>query len=386
MVIAGALRGVETGLPDVICLSWRYALDRKPVFMEQSMADTQIVFLTGASGFIAKHIVLKLLNAGYHVRGSVRSLSRGDEVRNAVRSHLDDADNLDERLSFVALDLGSDDGWEGVMDGCSALLHTASPFPLEQPENEDDIIRPAVDGTVRALKTADAAGIDRVVLTSSAVAVMYGPLAAGKTAYDESDWSEDYYPTQNAYGRSKTRAEKAAWAFIANDAPLMKLTTINPVLVTGPALDGNIGSSLEVIERVFSGADPMQPRFGIPLVDVRDVADMHVKALSTPASEGQRVLASESFVWMVDIAKTMKAAYPKRSIKTIVAPDFLLKFLALFDSTLKTIVPSLGEVKAISNERAKTLFGMDFIPAKDSILASCESLLAFSKSDPNVKG
>lgn len=346
------------------------------------MADPQTVFLTGASGFIAKHIVLKLLNAGYHVRGSVRSLSRGDEVREAVRAHLDDAEKLDERLSFVALDLGSDDGWEGVMDGCSALLHTASPFPLEQPENEDDIIRPAVDGTVRALSAADAAGIDRVVLTSSAVAVMYGPLAAGKTAYDESDWSEDYHPTQNAYGRSKTRAEKAAWAYVASDTQMMKLTTINPVLVAGPALDGNIGTSLEVIERVLKGADPMQPRFGLPIVDVRDVAEIHVKALQVPASEGQRVLAADSFLWMTDIAKLIKGAYPDRPVKTRVAPDFLLKLMAMFDPSIKTILPSLGVELAVSNARAKTLFDMDFRPAEDAVLASCASLITHGKGDP----
>lgn len=343
------------------------------------MADKQTIFLTGATGFIAKHIVLKLLNAGYNVRGSVRSLSRGDEVRDAVLPHLDDANKLDVRLSFVALDLGSDEGWDGVMDGCSALLHTASPFPLEQPENEDDVIRPAVDGTVRALQSAHASGIDRVVLTSSAVAVMYGPLAAGKTDYDESDWSEDYYPTQNAYGRSKTRAEKAAWAFVANEAPMMKLTTINPVLVAGPALDGAIGSSLEVVERILKGTDPMQPRFGIPIVDVRDVADMHVRALSTPASEGQRVLASESFMWMVDIAKTMKAAYPNRAIKTRVAPDFLLKVISHFDPTIKSILPSLGVEQTVSNARAKALFDMHFVPAKEAILASTESLIAHGR-------
>lgn len=346
------------------------------------MADPQTVFLTGASGFIAKHIVLKLLNAGYHVRGSVRSLSRGDEVRVAVRTHLDDAEKLDDRLSFVALDLGSDDGWDGVMDGCSALLHTASPFPLEQPENEDDIIRPAVDGTVRALRAADAAGIDRVVLTSSAVAVMYGPLAAGKTTYDESDWSEDYHPMQDAYGRSKTRAEKAAWAYVASDARMMKLTTINPVLVAGPALDGNIGTSLEIIERVLKGADPMQPRIGLPIVDVRDVADMHVKALQVPASEGQRVLAADSFLWMTDIAKLIKGAYPDRPIKTRVAPDFLLKFMAMFDPSIKAILPSLGVELAVSNARAKALFDMDFRPAKDAVLASCASLIIHGKGDP----
>jgi dihydroflavonol-4-reductase len=349
------------------------------------MADTQTIFLTGATGFIAKHIVLQLLNAGYHVRGSVRSLSRGDEVRDAVRGHLDDVGNLDERLSFVPLDLGSDEGWDGVMDGCSALLHTASPFPLEQPDNEDEVIRPAVEGTERALRAANAAGIGRVVLTSSAVAIMYGPLAAGKAAYDELDWSEDYHPTQNAYGRYKTRAEKAAWAFVANDAPMMKLTTINPVLVAGPALDGNIGTSLELIERVLKGADPMQPRFGLPIVDVRDVAAMHVKALDVPASEGQRVIAAESFLWMADIAKLIKSGYPDRSVRTLVAPDFLLKVLARFDPSIKTILPSLGVELNVSNERAKTLFDMDFIPAKDAVLASCASLITHGRGERKAK-
>lgn len=339
------------------------------------MTDT--VFLTGASGFIAKHIIVQLLNAGYHVRGSVRSLSRGDEIIAAVTPHLDDIEKLNERLSFVALDLSKDDGWDGVMDGCSALLHTASPFPLQQPKNDEEIIRPAVDGTERALKSAQGSGIERVVLTSSAVAVMHSDLPRGRTAYDESDWSEDFYPTQNAYGRSKTHAEKAAWAFVANKASTIKLTTINPVLVLGPALDSNYGTSLQVAERIFSGKDPMQPRFGIPIVDVRDVAAMHVKALSTPQSEGQRILASESFQWMKDMAETMKQAYPDRGIKVREAPDFLIKMMAMFDSDIKTIIPQLGVPKYISNQRAKDVLGIDFIPARDAILASAESIKTY---------
>lgn len=335
---------------------------------------TETVFLTGASGFIAKHIIVQLLNAGYRVRGSVRSLSRSDEIIKAVTPQLDDASKLEERLSFVALDLSNDDGWDGVMEGCSALLHTASPFPLKQPDNDEEIIRPAVDGTERALKAAQAAGIERVVLTSSAVAVMHSDLPRGRQAYDEADWSEDFYPTQNAYGRSKTHAEKAAWAFVAKDGVTVRLTTINPVLVLGPALDGNYGTSLQVAERIFSGKDPMQPRFGIPVVDVRDVAAMHVKALSTPQSEGQRILASESFQWMKDMAETMKQAYPDRGIKAREAPDFLIKMMALFDSDIKTIIPQLGVPKHISNQRAKDVLGIDFIPARDAILASAESI------------
>ena len=339
------------------------------------MTDT--VFLTGASGFIAKHIIVKLLNAGYNVRGSIRSLSRGSEITDAVTPHLVDATGLGERLRFVALDLGKDDGWQGVMDGCSALLHTASPFPLQQPKTDEEIIRPAVDGTLRALKAAKDAGIKRVVMTSSAVAVMYKDLPAGRTTYNEGDWSDDFHPTQNPYGRSKTHAEQAAWDFVESEAPEMRLTTINPVLVTGPALDKNYGTSLAVIERIFAGKDPMQPRFGLPVVDVRDVADMHVKALKTPESEGLRILAAEDFLWMTDMAAMMKGAYPDRPIKAKTAPDFMIKMMALFDKDVRTIIPQLGVTKHVSNARAREVLGIDFIPGRESVLASCESLVKF---------
>ena len=337
------------------------------------MADT--VFLTGATGFIAKHIIVQLLEAGYAVRGSVRNVDRADEVRNAVRPHLADTSVLDDRLGFVALDLARDEGWEGVMEGCSALLHTASPFPLQQPRTDEEIIRPAVDGTLRALRAAKEAGIGRVVLTSSAVAVMYGELPQGRAVYDESDWSQDDHPTQSPYGRSKTHAERAAWAFVASQAPGMRLTTINPVLVTGPALDANYGTSLQVIERILSGKDPMQPRFGIPVVDVRDVARMHVRALTTPEAEGQRILASESFLWMADMAHLLKEAYPERGIKDKVAPDWVIKALALFDKDIRTIIPQLGVPKRVSNRRARDLLGLEFIPARDSVLASAQSIV-----------
>jgi dihydroflavonol-4-reductase len=342
------------------------------------MAELQTVFLTGASGFIAKHIVLQLLNAGYQVRGSVRSLDRADEVRAAIEPHLVDPSDLSQRLSFVALDLGSDAGWAEAMQGCEALLHTASPFPLAQPRNEQDLIRPAVDGTLRALKAASAAGIERVVLTSSAVAVMYGRLPPGKLAYDEADWSDDADSAQNAYGRSKTQAEQAAWAYVRTTDPSMRLTTINPVLVVGPALDRHYGTSLSLMERMYSGKDPMQPRFGIPLVDVRDVAAMHVRALGAPDSVGRRLLASDRFMWMSDIAAVIKEAYPGQPIKVRIAPDFVIKAMSFFDKDISTIVPQLGVIREVSNARARSVLGMEFIPARDAILASCASVEAYS--------
>ncbi len=340
------------------------------------MADT--VFLTGASGFIAKHIIVDLLNAGYQVRGSVRSLKRSNEVLDAVRPHISNQDELENNLTFVALDLGKDEGWQGVMDGCSALLHTASPFPLQQPKSDEEIIRPAVDGTVRALRAAHSAGIERVVLTSSAVAVMYKDGPDNGVAFNEEDWSQDQHPTQNAYGRSKTHAEKAAWAFVKDQAPSLKLTTINPVLVLGPALDKNYGTSLQVVERIFAGKEPMQPNFGLPVVDVRDVAAMHVKALSTPGSQGKRVLAADAFMGMVDMARAMQQVYPERGIKAKVAPDFMIKLMGLVNGEAKSLVPQLGVQQRVDTSRAKALFDMEFIPAKDSVLASAASIKKFA--------
>jgi dihydroflavonol-4-reductase len=222
----------------------------------------ETILVTGASGYIAKHIVVKLLNAGYHVRGSVRSVARGAEVTQAVTPMLDDASELDARLTFVALDLSSDTGWDAALDGVDALMHTASPFPLEQPKNEDDTIRPAVDGTLRALNAAKTAGINRVVMTSSTVSIMMVKPGDPKTQFDETDWSVLEGPTATPYAKSKTLAERAAWDFVANEAPEMQLTAINPSFVMGAPLDENFGTSIQVVERLMKGKDPKLPAVG----------------------------------------------------------------------------------------------------------------------------
>ncbi|MEE9388070.1 MAG: aldehyde reductase [Paracoccaceae bacterium] len=343
------------------------------------MAKPQTVLLTGATGFIAKHIALKLLNAGYDVVGSVRSVSRGDEVRAAVAPHLNKGVDLNKNLRFVALDLGRDDGWDAAMDGIDILMHTASPFPLQAPKDENELIRPAVDGTLRALKAAHKAGIKRVVLTSSFAAVMRAKLPAGRTAYNESDWSDPQDPNIDTYSKSKTLAERAAWDFVKNDAPEMALTTINPTLVMGPPLDVHFGSSVEVVQRFLQAKDPMLPRFGLGCVDVRDIAEMHVRALSTPDAEGKRILGVHSFRWFTDLTQTLKTRFPERKIVTRQAPNFIVKILALFDATIRGIVPDLGRRFDASNERAKTILGMDFISAEDSLIATAEFLIGNDK-------
>ncbi|SMY06484.1 SDR family oxidoreductase [Flavimaricola marinus] len=334
---------------------------------------TQTILLTGASGYIGKHIAAQLLNAGYAVRGSVRRLDRADEVRAAVSPVLTDPASL-ERLSFVALDLTRDDGWTQAMEGVDAVLHTASPFPLAQPKDEEELIRPAVDGALRALRAAHAAGVRRVVLTSSVAAVM-GAGGAGDSRFDESDWTDPTDPDVAAYSRSKTLAEKAAWDFVANEAPEIALTTINPSLVIGPPLDRHYGSSISVVERMLRAKDPALPNMGFPSVDVRDVAKLHVDALSTPASEGKRVIASEQFMWFVEMAETLKDAYPDRKIVTRRAPNFMIRLIALFDPAIRSILPSLGKRQDVSGDRARNLFGMTFLDSRQSLRDTASFLI-----------
>ena len=336
---------------------------------------TKTVLLTGASGYIAKHICLQLLDAGYHVRGSVRGLQRGAEVTAAVRPYLTDASNLDERLTFVALDLSSDDGWEAAMDGIDVLMHTASPHPFVQPKNEDDVIRPAVDGTLRALRAAHATGITRVVLTSSTAAISGSGLPAGDTAYDETNWTDPRDPDTAPYVRSKTLAEKAAWDFVSADAPDMQLTVINPGFVLGAPLDNNYGTSIAAIERLLGGKDPMLPNMGFNTVDVRDVAEAHVVAIDNPKTHGQRIMMVDQFLTFKDIALAIKAAQPKCKIATRVAPDFVIRFLGLFDPAIKSIVPSLGRIEKTDNTRARETLGRGLRQARKAAAATATYLI-----------
>jgi len=335
----------------------------------------QTVFVTGASGFIAKHIVVKLLNAGHQVVGSVRSLDRSDEVRDAVAPHLETADGLDARLRFVALDLGSDEGWAAALAGADVLMHTASPFPLEQPDNEDEIIRPAVDGALRALRAAKAAGIGRVILTSSTVSVTNCTLPEGRAIYDESDWSDLGHPSSTPYAKSKTMAEQAAWDFVKTEAPEIAMTVINPAFVLGPPLDAKYGTSIKVVERLLRAQDPMLPRIGFPTVDVRDVAEMHVRALDRPETAGKRYAGVDRFLWFNEMAGVVKAAHPGRKIVTRVAPAFIVRILAIFDKAIRGILPDLGKRRDVSNTRAAAELGMEFIDADDAVRASAAWLI-----------
>jgi dihydroflavonol-4-reductase len=339
------------------------------------MTARQNVLVTGASGFIAKHIVSQLLNAGYRVRGSVRSARRGQEVVNAMRPTLKDPNNLDQRLELVELDLSRDEGWNQAMSDMNVLMHTASPFPIEQPSNEEEIIRPAVDGTLRALRAAHRAGVNRVVITSSSVTIMVKELEPGRQVLDETDWTDLSDARAIPYVKSKTLAESAAWEFVKTHAPEMELTTINPAFVLGPPLDAKIGTSLKVVQRLLRCKDPMLPNFGFPTVDVRDIAVMHIRALERPETIGKRIIGGDQFLWFVDMAKMLQKAYPDRKMVTRKAPNFVVRFLSLFDREIRTIVHTLGREDRISSDRARTMLDMQFIDTRDSLKASAEFLV-----------
>ncbi len=336
------------------------------------------VFLSGASGYIGKHITLKLLNNGYTVRASVRSSAKADEVIAAVTPHLLDPVTINS-LSFVELDLLSDSGWTEALQNIDVLMHTASPFTVGEVKDENVLIRPAVDGTLRALRAAHAAGVKRVVLTSSVAAIQGVELDDGVSDYDESCWTDVSSPLGNdAYTKSKTLAEKAAWEYIATEAPEISMTTINPSMVLGAPLDNNYGTSVSILERVLDAKDPAMPDLAFSIVDVRDVAAMHVGSIAMKSAEGQRFIAASDAITFIEIAKLLKCTFPDRKIVTRRAPKLLMYVLALFDGQIKSILPMLGKPVRISSKKAQSTFDMKFMDVEQSIIETAKFLVANS--------
>lgn len=334
----------------------------------------QSILLTGATGFVAKHVALKCLTAGHRVRGSLRNPSREAELRTALAPHLP-PDAMD-RLTCVPLDLERDEGWGEAMQGVDTLIHTASPFPIVQPKTANDLIRPAVQGTLRALRAARAAGVPRVVLTSSTAAIVN---PGGRPVQDETDWLDPDSPGTTTYSRSKLMAERAAWDYVRDEAKGLALTVINPALVLGPPLDGHYGTSVRIIERLMSGKDPMVPRIGWPVVDVRDVAEMHLRAAEDLSTSGKRYVAACGSLWMAEMARILKDAYPERRIATRTAPNMLMRLMGMTDPAVRSIVPHLGHLGRVSSDRARQEMGMSFIPPAEAVRAAAAAVAAAGK-------
>ncbi len=335
------------------------------------------MLLTGANGYIGRHILLELLNQGYQVRASVRSLQKSGEIVDALRNHVKDVNTLDSNLSFVELSLDSDAGWNEAMAGVDVLIHSASPFPLVIPANEDELIRPAVDGTLRALRAAKNVGVNRVILTSSNAAVFGRDLPKGAKEFDETMWTDVNHPIgRAAYRRSKTLAERAAWDFVKNEAPGIALTTINPSLVIGAPLDTNFGSSMAIIDQLIKGTKRMLPDLRVGIVDVKDVARMHVDAIKIDATKGERIIASTGTRSLVEIAKIIKTNNPNIKVITKRAPTWLLKLRAIFKKEQRPGLLLVGRPNLISNAKARSLFTFEFIQPEISIVESAKFLIA----------
>ncbi len=347
----------------------------------------ELVLVTGGSGFIGAHCILQLLDAGYRVRTTVRSLQREAGVRAMLRVG---GAEPGEALSFIAADLMSDAGWPEAVAGCDFVLHVASPFPLSVPKHEDELIVPAREGAVRVLRAARDAGVKRVVLTSSFAAIGYGQKLTGRP-FTEEDWTDLNGGDLSAYVKSKTLAERAAWDFIARDGGALELSVVNPVGVFGPVLGPDYSTSIQIVQRLMDGAMPGCPRLSFGIVDVRDVADLHLRAMTQPAARGERFLAvAGEFMTIQDIAHLLKARMGASGAKvpTRLLPDWVVRLFSLFDSSVGQVVPELGKFKNATGEKARRMLGWAPRSNEDSIIATAESLLRLGllKSSKKAQG
>lgn len=334
----------------------------------------ELVLVTGGSGFVGSHVIIQLLNAGYQVRTTVRSLKREGEVRDMLRVGGVEAG---DRLSFAAADLTSDAGWAEAVAGCAYVHHVASPFPPAIPQHEDEVIIPARDGALRVLRAARDAGVKRVVLTSSYAAIGYGQ-PEQKAPFDETNWTDPNGDDVRAYVKSKTLAERAAWDFIAREGGALELAVVNPVAVLGPALAPDYSTSIMLIQRLLDGAMPGCPRLYFGIVDVRDVADMHMRCMTNPAAKGERFLAlAGEFLSIAQIARVLKRNLgpAAKRVPTLELPDFLIRMAARNDPAVQQILPELGKRKDGTNAKAKRVLGWAPRSNEEAIVAAAESLI-----------
>jgi dihydroflavonol-4-reductase len=332
------------------------------------------VLVTGGSGFLGGHVILQLLRAGHAVRTTVRSLKRADGVREMLRGARTDPGG---RLAFFAADLERDAGWAEAVAGCDYVIHVASPMPATAPKTEDELIVPARDGVLRVLRAARDAGVRRVVLTSSCGAIYYGhPPQA--TPFDETSWT-NVGGEMSAYVRSKAIAERAAWAFMSAEGGTLELSAINPAGIFGPVLGPDYSSSIELVARLLKGM-PGCPRLHFGVVDVRDVAELHLLAMTGPQAKGERFIAvSGDIMSMLDIATVLRSRLGDAAnrVPTRELPNWLVRFGALFDRTMRPLLPLLDNTRHATSAKAERLLGWRPRSREDAIAATGESLVKF---------
>lgn len=341
--------------------------------MDDAGMHDELVLVTGGTGFIGVHCIVRLLAEGTRVRATVRTPQRADDLRALVR--LGGADPAG--LEIATADLLDDAGWPAAVRGATHVLHVASPFPARQPKDEDELIAPARDGAMRVLRAARDAGVRRVVQTSSFAAIGYGRPHPGRR-YTEADWTDPEATGITPYVRSKTFAELAAWDFVGREGGALELTTVNPVAVFGPAIGTDLSASLELLLALLNGRYPAVPRGYVNAVDARDVADLHVRAMRHPDAAGGRFLAvsGDAFEY-VELSRLMRAELGDvaRRATTRVLPDWVVRAAAPFVSEARTIAAELGRRVDASHEKATRLLGWTPRPREDAVLAAARSLV-----------
>ena len=332
------------------------------------------VLVTGGSGFIGSHCILRLLAAGHAVRTTVRNLKREGDVRRLLRTG---GAEPGDRLKFFAADLEKDAGWAEAAAGCDYVLHVASPFPASIPRHEDELIIPAREGALRALRAARDAGVKRVVLTSSFAAIGYGHPDQTEP-FDETSWTNESGSDVLPYVKSKTLAERAAWDFIAREGGALELAVVNPVGVFGPVLGADYATSILLVQKLMDGALPGCPKLHFGVVDVRDVADLHLRAMTDPKARGERFLAvAGDFMAIRDIALTLKSRMGAAGarIPTRELPNWLMRVASIFEPAVKQILPELDKQKNATSAKARRVLGWSPRSNDDAVVATAESLM-----------
>jgi dihydroflavonol-4-reductase len=329
------------------------------------------VLVTGGSGFLGGWCVVELLRRGFTVRTTVRSLSREADVRAAVGSVVDPAD----RLAVLPADLTSDDGWSEAVAGCDYVLHVASPFPPKQPKDPDELIVPAREGTLRVLRASLDADVKRIVVTSSVAAIRLSKDAAARPL-NEGDWTDPDSPGLTPYVRSKAIAELAAWDLVRDRGEEDRLAVVNPGAIIGPVLNADLSYSLQAVQRLLGGT-PGAPKLGFSLVDVRDVADLEIMAMTAPDAGGQRFIAVTRFLWMAEIGEILRERLGEAAsrVPTRTIPNLVVRGMALFDPGIRSVVGALGKRTELSSEKARSVLGWAPRSIEDTIADTGESLI-----------
>ncbi|MEM1149865.1 MAG: aldehyde reductase [Pseudomonadota bacterium] len=328
------------------------------------------ILVTGATGFIASQLILDLFDKGYDVRGTARDASKAKRLNKILTDYAGRPIDIE----LISADLGGDSGWAEAMDGVTYVHHVASPFPPTEPKSANELIEPARDGALRVLTAAETAGVKRVVMTSSIAAISAGWAGREPPMFDETFWTDMTQPDKvSFYSQSKTLAEKAAWDYVGKDSIDLELAVINPGAVLGPAMSQDVSTSLSMVTAPMNRDMPAYPKLHQSVVDVRDVSKAHIAAMETADAAGERFIVCADTLWFKQVGDILAEAYPDRKMPSRELPTWLAKIPANFNPQIKPILPNLGNERRYNNKKTREQLGVDFIPAKDAILASANS-------------